>query len=147
MRGLIAVWAILVAAPLVSACASTPTSTDSLSVIQTYFHARNAGDLDGAMALVADDAMFIVGPVIYRGSFHTGTAEIRVLHEGEEGRNTRFEVSNLLLDDSEADRDTIDGSLYVTTDIDEGWAHFEAIVQEGKIVALHRFEGKILERL
>ena len=127
---------------VVSACGPTPTSSDPAAVVQAYFDARNAGDLDGAMALVADNGVFIVGPVIYRGSFHTGKAHIRDLHQGEEDRNTRFEWSNLLVDGN-----VVDGSLYVTTDISRVWAHFEAVVQGGKIVALHRFEGKVLERI
>jgi limonene-1,2-epoxide hydrolase len=57
----LALGAFLVAA--VGVAAQAAQATDPLAVLQRFVAARNAGDVAGAMALVADDIRFVGGPV------------------------------------------------------------------------------------
>lgn len=60
---LVVVAAVALVAFLVSALGVSAQTTDPLSVVQRFVDARNAGDVAGAMALVADDISFVGGPV------------------------------------------------------------------------------------
>ena len=63
-----AAWRVVVAvlalvAFVVSAERVSAQAADPLSVVQHFIDARNAGDVAGAMALVADDMRFVGGPI------------------------------------------------------------------------------------
>jgi ketosteroid isomerase-like protein len=105
-----------------SACGSTQPSTDPASVIQAFFEALNAGDLDGAMALVAEDAVFILHDV------YTEKAQVRDHYQGEIDRNAHYELSDI-----QVAGDVVTLRLKETSDIVEFEDPFEGVVQEGKI--------------
>ena len=56
-----------------SGCGSPPTSTDPVSVIQAFYDAVNAGDVDRAMAFVADDVRLST----FLSPFPTEKAQVR----------------------------------------------------------------------
>lgn len=49
---------LIVLAVALAACGGGQTATDPLSVFEAHIEARNAYDLDGALSMVADDAVF-----------------------------------------------------------------------------------------
>ena len=60
---LLLVTALAAVAILTSAVDASAQAADPSSVVQRFVAARNAGDVAGAMALVADDIRFVGGPV------------------------------------------------------------------------------------
>jgi ketosteroid isomerase-like protein len=108
------------------ACGATQPITDPASVIEVFYEALNAGDVDGAMAFVADDALFVVGGVF------KGKAQIREFVQGGVDRHAQYELTNL-----QAEGDTATWLLSAREDFrgfDEN--SIEAVVQEGKITKL-----------
>lgn len=53
----VSIMVLIVLALILSACAPAPTSADPLTIVQSYFAAIQAKDLDGAMTFVADDVI------------------------------------------------------------------------------------------
>ncbi len=109
-----------------SACGPTQTNTDPAAVIQAYFEALDAGDVEGAQAFVADDANFnIVGDVL------TGKTQIQEYNQEAVLDNPNFELSNI-----QVDGDTVTYTNKVTIGSRIFTLTSEAIVQEGKIVSV-----------
>jgi ketosteroid isomerase-like protein len=59
---LVVVAVLALVAVLVSAAGVAAQATDAPSVVQRFLEARNAGNVAGTMALVADDVRFVGGP-------------------------------------------------------------------------------------
>ena len=76
---------------VLAACGSADTATtDSVTVLQNYYAALTAGDLDKAMSYVADDAVFI-DPM----GKYVGLEEIRAAYEGQVNIGGKWEPSNI----------------------------------------------------
>src|SRR5919108_6185584 len=73
--------------------AQTPATqaTNPAAVLMAFNNALNAGDVDAAMALVADDAVMDRGPYGVR----TGKAAIRDALQIETSKKLKYEVSNI----------------------------------------------------
>ena len=93
------VWPVVIAilaaiASLVPAVGVSAQTTDPLGVVQGFVDARNAGDVAGAMALVADDISFVGGlvctPAVCGGVF-TNNLEIQTnINVVKAGLNLKF---------------------------------------------------------
>jgi len=110
---------------LVSACASTQPITEPVAVIEAFYEALNDGDLDTAMSFVADDARFLIDPLL------VGKAEVRDHFQEWLDLGYHYEFSVLRAD---GDKVSLTGLETVG-----GGAHehpLEAVVQEGIIVSV-----------
>ena len=118
---------LLVFIVTVSACGTSQESTDPASVIQAHFEALGAGDVEEALALVADDATFNI-----LGDVFTGKAQIR--EEAQKvvsNRSPSYELSNIQVDGDKVtytNKVTIGSTVHILTS--------EAVVQDGKIVSV-----------
>ncbi|HEX9837889.1 MAG TPA: nuclear transport factor 2 family protein [Anaerolineales bacterium] len=78
-------------AMILAACGSADTSTtDSVTVLEDYYAALTAGDLEKAMSFVVDDAIFI-DPM----SKHVGIAEIRAGYAAQMNIGGKWEATNI----------------------------------------------------
>src|SRR5215210_7801751 len=59
---MVVVAVLALVAVLASAVGVAAQATDALSVVQRFLDARNAGNVEGTMALVADDMRYVGGP-------------------------------------------------------------------------------------
>lgn len=105
--------------------------TDPEAVVTAAYEAINAGDVEGALAYYADDAVVNIVPF----STHTGTEEIRAYFEGNAALNAKLEYENL-----QVEGDTVTGTVWYTDDdLRALGLNLEGIeeltVQDGKIVA------------
>lgn len=110
----------------VSACGSSRTSTDPAAVLQAYFEALGAGDVEGAQALVTDDATFNI-----LGNELSGKGQIQEYNQEAVLDNPSFELSNIQVDGDQVtytNRVTIGSQIFTLTS--------EAVVQDGKIVSI-----------
>ena len=90
MKKLLVIASLSVVLVLV-ACGSADTSTaDSVTVLEDYYAALTAGDLDKAMSYVADDAVFI-DPM----GKYVGLEEIRAAYVGQVNIGGKWEPSNI----------------------------------------------------
>ena len=121
MKTLIIVLILIVA--VASACAPAQP-TDPASVMQAFYDALTAGDVDEAMSYVADDAKFILFEV------HIGKTYARDIFQEEVDRNSHFELSDLKLEG-----DTVTWNLKRTSGPLVYETIVEAVVQDGKIVS------------
>ena len=69
--------------------------TDPAAVLSALADALNAGDVDGMMELVADDAVLTFVPDLTGGGPISGKEQIRAWYESLVATNTRVEPSNL----------------------------------------------------
>jgi len=76
---------------VLAACGSADISTtDSVTVLETYYVALTAGDLEKAMSLVADDAVFI-DPM----GKYVGIEQIHAMYESQMNIGGRWEPSEI----------------------------------------------------
>ena len=68
---------------------------DRAAVVEQFLAAWSRGDLDAAMALVADDVTYIAGPVCTLQEPCRGAAALRVFVEGEIRSGQSFTVTEL----------------------------------------------------
>ena len=118
---------VIFVALLASACSSEQQATDPASVIQDYYDKLNAGDLDGALAYVPEDA------ILFLRGVHSGKGQITEFLRLEIGHNTRYELSDIEVDGSEV--------VYgLTIRSDEGIFRFgefilDAVVEDGMLIS------------
>ena len=118
---------VIFAALLVSACSSEQQATDPASVVQDFYDKLNAGDLDGAMAYVPEEATYIIRGV------HSGKGQIAEFLQLEIGHNTRYELSDIEVDGTEV--------VYgLTIRSDEGIFRYgefilDAVVEDGRLIS------------
>lgn len=105
--------------------------TDPAAVFTTLADALNAGDVDAALALVADDAVLTFPDM---GYVFTGKEEIRGWYEGLVAQNLHIEPSNLRVD---GDKVTWSNQVWLDDYRALGIAPLgftgEGVVQDGKI--------------
>lgn len=109
----------------------TPTSpplTGIAAVIKNYVDARNAKNVDAAMAFFADDA-FYTNPF---GAKYTGKTDIRSIVQHDADTGTQFELSNVQVTGSKV---TFHLNFVVGGNPARGY-DFEAVVQGDKITSM-----------
>ncbi|MBL8341175.1 MAG: nuclear transport factor 2 family protein [Rubrivivax sp.] len=127
-------WAALLLGLIVSAC-STPSpapTSGPAAVVQARYDALNAGKVDAAAALFADDAVFVSSPnSLARGATLKGRGEIRANMQREADSGARVEAYNY-----QVNGDTVTywvrafvGGRMVNN------ASLKAVVRDGKIVS------------
>jgi len=82
--------ALISAALVFIACGSD--GADPAATIEAYIDAYNGGDLDGVMALFAEDAVLTGHPF---ADLATGRSEIRVVHAREVDGANSYTISNV----------------------------------------------------
>lgn len=87
-----AIGALCALALLGGACGDQDGGDDPAAVIETYVSEYNAGDLEGVVALFADDATMIGHPFEAQA---TGRDEIRSVHAEEVGGTGTYTISNV----------------------------------------------------
>jgi ketosteroid isomerase-like protein len=122
--------AVLAAVLLTLPMALYAQETDPETVVLAAFAAMNAGDVEGALAYYADDAVVNIVPF----ATHTGKEEIRAYFEGNAALNATLEYENL-----QVERDTVTVTVWFTDDdlraIGLNLEGIEEVtVQDGKIV-------------
>jgi len=132
--GMIAVMvSVLLLALPVALCAQEP---DPMPVINAWLEALNAGDIDGALSYLADDAVVTIVPPPEPGAsgVFTGKEEIRGWSQGiveEHGVTT--------LSDCQVDGETVTcvniftGDYFTSMGIDSAVAEWVAVVRDGKL--------------
>ncbi|MGD2178195.1 MAG: nuclear transport factor 2 family protein [Anaerolineae bacterium] len=111
--------------------------TDLVAVVTDYYEAVNAGDVEAALALFADDGVVYM-PVPPPGmpDTYTGKEEIRGWIEGEVAMNTQFDLV-----DSEVDGTKVTATTSVADDVLRSFgltsleAKDEFTIQDGKMTA------------
>ena len=124
---LFALSAIMLAVLVSCAPAACTDKTDPASVVKAYYDAENADDLEAAMALIADDAVFTF-PLAGQ---HTGQDEIREWEQYAMQKGGDIELSNIQVADETVTftANFLWGGLRLKHD-------YEVIVQCGKIKSL-----------
>ena len=118
---------IIVSIALVaSACATEPTVTDPASVVQDFHDKINAGDLDGAMAYVPENASYFTFRLL------EGKEQIREFYQMEIERNTRYELGDIEVNGNE-----VSYTLNIDSDVqkDVEWI-VDAVVKDGMLISL-----------
>jgi len=87
---LLMVLVVLLALPM----ALYAQETDPEAVLTAVYEAMNAGDVEGALAYYADDAVVNIVPF----ATHTGKEEIRAYFEGNAALNATLEHENVQVD-------------------------------------------------
>ncbi len=123
---------------IISACAtSSPAPTSGpAAVVQARYDALNAGKVDAAAALLADDAVFVTSPgSLARGATLRGKAEIRANMQREADSGAKVEAYNY-----EVSGDTVTYSIkaFVGGRMVNS-ANIKAVVRDGKIVSQVRY--------
>lgn len=77
---------------LLGACGGAGDAGDPVATIESYSSEYNAGDLDGVMALFAEDAIMTGHPAAARV---TGNADIRAVHADEVGGPGKYTLTNV----------------------------------------------------
>ena len=108
-----------------SACAPAQPITEPDLVIITMYEALNKDDIDGAMAFIADDALFVTATVF------RGKDEIREFMQGLSDHQARYEVIDLQVEGEE-----VTWTLKGTMDVKSFERPIRAEIQDGKIVKL-----------
>jgi ketosteroid isomerase-like protein len=127
-------WAAALMTVIISACSTTapaPTSGPA-AIVQARYDALNAGKVDAATALFADDAVFVTSPgSIARGATLRGKSEIRANMQREADSGAKVETY-----DYQVSGDTVTywvkafvGGRMVNN------ASLKAVVRDGKIVS------------
>jgi hypothetical protein len=109
--------------------------TDPMSVIDAWVAALNAGDIDGALSYLADDAVVtIVPPAPGTSGVFAGKGEVRGWYEGIVG-----EHGVTTLSDCQADGETVTcvntytGDSFTSMGIDSVVGEWVAVVRDGKL--------------
>lgn len=84
--------ALCALALLGAACSDQDSGEDPAAIIETYITEYNAGDLEGVVALFADDATMIGHPF---EALATGRDQIRAVHAQEVDGAGTYTISNL----------------------------------------------------
>jgi len=108
-----------------SACAPAQPITEPDLVIITMYEALNKDDIDGAMAFIADDALFVTATVF------RGKDGIREFMQGLSDHQARYEVIDLQVEGEE-----VTWTLKGTMDVKSFERPIRAEIQDGKIVKL-----------
>jgi ketosteroid isomerase-like protein len=118
----------IVLAVLVSCASATSTAkTDPVSVVKAFYAAENANNLDAAMALIADDAVF----TFPQFGEHRGKDEIREWEQFAMEKGGEFELSHI---QSTGDTVTFTAQfLWMGLHIEHD---YEIVVWDGKIKSL-----------
>jgi hypothetical protein len=123
----------LILASLLMACgAPAPTAAEPVAITQGYWDALNAKNIDGAMALVADDVQISGGP-----DGVSVKAGLSTFLSSETKRGVTFEISDLKM----ASGDTVTFNLEVYENgalLTSGAGEFQ--VKDGKIIVM-KFPG------
>lgn len=125
---------LVLAATLALPVAAHAQEGDPTAVFSELADALNAGDVDVAMELVADDAVLTFVPDVAGTGPITGREQIRAWYEGLVAQNLRAEPSNVQV---EGDRVTFSNKVWMNDFEALGIAPVEytgeGVVQEGKI--------------
>lgn len=127
-------WAAMTMTFIISACGTTapaPTSGPA-AVVQARYDALNAGNVDAAAALLAEDAVFVTSPnSVARGASLRGKGEIKANMQREAASGARVETY-----DFKVSGDTVTYSIraFVGGRMVNN-ANLKAIVKDGKIVS------------
>jgi len=127
MKGSVMRIMVIFVALLASACSSEQQATDPASVVQDFYDKLNAGDLDGAIVYIPEEAIYILRGV------HLGKGQITEFLQLEIGHNTRYELSDIEVDGTEV--------VYrLTIRSDEGIFRygefiFDAVVEDGLLIS------------
>ena len=129
---------LILALLLLAACApsSKPPAADAEALVQGFIEAQNAGDVEGALALLADEAVIQLVPPPMEGDdgIFTGKEEIRAWYEILASLHGAGELSNVSVEG-----DQVTAILTYTDDslkqigvesIDNEWV---VTLQDGKI--------------
>ena len=124
--------------------------TDSLAVVTALYEAVNAGDIEAALALYADDAViYMPVPPPNMPDTYTGKEEIRGWIENEVARNTEYELVG-----TEVDGDRVVATTSVADDVLRSFGltsleqKDEFTIQDGQITArTHVFTEESLAKL
>jgi ketosteroid isomerase-like protein len=124
---LIALSVIMLALLVSCSSAASTDEADPASIVKAFYEAENADNLDAAMALISDDAVFSFpnyGP-------YNGKDEIRDWEQVAMQNGGEFELSNIQVD---GDTVTFTASfLWMDSHIEHD---YEVIVQGGKIKSI-----------
>jgi ketosteroid isomerase-like protein len=116
---------------LLASCTSTPPN-DPASVVQAGYDRLNAGDVDGFMEFVSDNAVFLGS----NGGKHAGSQAIRDMLEAEfASGNMRVELSDVR---SDGNMVTYAATIYIGQAVIGEYSDGLDIVADGKIT----FEGR-----
>lgn len=127
-------WAAPLLTLLISACSTTSTAPASgpAAVVQARYDALNAGKVDAAAALFAEDAVFVSSPnSISRGATFKGRSEIRANMQREADSGARVETYNFHVSGDTVTywvRGFVSGRMVNN-------ASLKAVVRDGKIVS------------
>ncbi len=126
MSRLMLVLGLAVISLIACACGAPPANTDPASVIQAFYEAINAEDVDAAMTFVADDAEFSTA----HGD-GTGIAQVRDLIQFLVDSNYQYELRDFMVEGE---------TVTWTYDVSSSTRHFEdiaaeAVIKAGKITA------------
>ncbi len=126
MRFQITALLVLIIGTMASGCSPAQQPQDPAFVVQSFFDALNAGDFEGAMVFVADDANFIY-PEVYSGKEAIGDHFEKEIVD----RSANYELREFVVEG-----DTVRFiSIYVSSVASEENA-VEAVVEDGRIVFL-----------
>ena len=122
---------VLLALP-VALCAQEP---DPMPVINAWLEALNAGDIDGALSYLADDAVVtIVPPAPGTSGVFTGKEEIRGWYETVVGQNGVTALSDCQIDgETVTCVNTYAEDSFISLGIDSVVAEWVVVVREDKL--------------
>jgi len=108
---------------------------DPMSIINAWVEALNAGDIDGALSYLADDAVVtIVPPAPGTSGVFTGKGEIRGWYEGIVGEHGVTTLSDCQVDgETVTCVNTYTGDSFTSMGIDSVVAEWVAVVRDGKL--------------
>ncbi len=126
MKKLVIAIILLISAFMVFSCSSSELPTDPALIVMSFFEALDAGDLEGAMVFVADDAEFVF-PELY-----IGKDQIRDhFRKDLEDRNASYELSDISVEG-----ETVRFTALTITSVARVEQNVEAVLENGKIVFL-----------
>jgi len=106
---------------------ATPVPADPAAIVQSYYRAYNAGDLEALMALVAEDVK------CRGGCYLTGKDRFRFLIQGDITTGTQYEISDLKV---EGDKVTYTVGVYSNA----GFLQFSGVetmqIKDGLIILI-----------
>ncbi|MFN0184178.1 MAG: nuclear transport factor 2 family protein [Aquabacterium sp.] len=127
-------WAAALMTVIISACSTTSPATASgpAAIVQARYDAMNAGKVDAAAALFADDAVLVTSPgSIARGATLRGKIEIRANMQREADSGAKVETYDYQVNGETVTywvRAFVDGRMVNN-------ASLKAVVRDGKIVS------------
>ena len=83
-------WSVLLVLVIVACGSPSSSRTDAVTVLETYYDALTGGDLDKALSLVANNAVFI-DPM----GKYVGLDEIRAVYEPQMNMGRKWEPTNI----------------------------------------------------